>query len=253
MNPAALIFATSKGFHKPNFSIPKAPTMAQTDVPPEAEEDEKACECGEKDCKCDGMAEGSGETGGAVVKPKAVDEEEIEEEPVAEDEAEEPEDAEEDEGEDEPEEIGPLKRYDHASVKSPHYKGFGRVESLHTKGHVPHASNHMMGSKEDPAACIKCYRKMGDGHVPTEDHIAVKVAHLTKLGTPLNPPSKKSAPKPTTKTVRTEPAVEPLPTIVAKSDQEVRAELIAKLNEMLSPEGFRKIAREEAERAAGYV
>lgn len=147
----------------------------------------------------------------------------------------------------------PCKPFDHVRIKAPHYEGVGRIESLHARGHVPHVAEDMIGTPDDPAACIRCYKPMGDGYLPTHDHVAVRVNDLEVLDEPMRPPSK-IRPESKTGALRLDfPIDEPLPQIIVKSDQEVRAELITKLNQMLSPDGFRRIAREEAERAAGFV
>lgn len=218
MNPQALVAAVNKGVHRPVFTLSKVTEMDETpEVEVEEEKAAKPCDCDKADC--DACQE--------RLRTKDVDEEEEGAEAKAatdadfEVEAEAP----DDDDEPEPEELGPLKRYDHVNVKAPHYKGFGRIESIHTKGHVPHAEQDMMGSKEDPAACVKCYKAMGDGHAPTEHHVAARVAHLSKMESPMVPPSKgKRASWDTATKAESDP--EPLPPLVALTESEVQQEAI---------------------------
>lgn len=156
-------------------------------------------------------------------------------------------------------EAGAFQRFDHVQVRAPHYSGVGRIERFSIRGHVPDVAEDMLGTADDPAARIQCYKAMGNGHLPTDDYIAARLAHLTKLAEPMRPPSQAKPAKGATMPPKSQAGPPPLeaepwlPEVVVKSDQEVRAELIARLNEMLTPEGFRRIAREEAERAAGFV
>ncbi len=139
-------------------------------------------------------------------------------------------------------------------MKARGFKGCGVVEKIHRKGLVDHVDEDMVGTKDDPAARVRLYRAYGDGHVPSGQKRACRLKELSRRAEPFKSPSKaKAAPQTVTKISPMGEKPEPLPVVTVKSDQEVRAELIAKLNEMLSPEGFRKIAREEAERAAGFV
>jgi|GEM_PF-2149517 len=154
---------------------------------------------------------------------------------------------------------GPFRRFDPVSVSAPHYNGVGCIESFHLNGHVPDVLEDMIGTTDAPAARVRCYKPMRDGHVPTEDFVAARLADLSPRSAPFS--SSASATDPTKSAAGLTGAGAgvgdlerlPLPRLIAKSDQEVRAELVARLQEMLSPEGFRRIAREEAERAAGYV
>lgn len=124
-------------------------------------------------------------------------------------------------------------RGDHVNVKAPHYKGFGVVQGVHKRGHVPHVANDVMGTEDEPAARVKCFKAMGDGHVPTEDQIGVKCAHLTRMAVPMKPPTKgKAAPATTAKQAPAAAEFEPLPPLVALSDQQIQAKAIAQINEI---------------------
>jgi len=154
---------------------------------------------------------------------------------------------------------GPFRRFDPVSVSAPHYSGVGCIESFHLNGHVPDVLEDMIGTTDAPAARVRCYKPMRDGHVPTQDFVAARLADLSPRSAPFSSPASATAPTKSAAGLTGAGAgvgdLErlPLPRLIAKSDQEVRAELVARLQEMLSPEGFRRIAREEAERAAGYV
>ncbi|AGA28389.1 HK97 family phage prohead protease [Singulisphaera acidiphila] len=278
MNAQALVVAVNKGVHRPVFNL-KVPEDPMETEPIEDAKTKCSCDGDNDDCeKCRQRIRAKAEDDDELEEDEALEEDELEEDEdefdeddeleededefneddeleedegeLEEDEFDEDDELEEDEDDDapEPKAIGPLRQYDHVRVKAPHYNGFGRIESFHTKGHVPHAAEDVIGSKEDPAACIKCYKVMGDGHAPTAHHVAAKLTHLTKLNQPFKTPAqgKRAA-------WETESTIEPLPPLVVQSDQEIRAEMVAKLNAMLSPDGLRKLVREEAERITGVV
>ncbi|WP_159452149.1 HK97 family phage prohead protease [Singulisphaera sp. GP187] len=251
MNPQALVAAVNKGVHRPVFSPqPKAARMSDADAdlahPPDTFTPTNA------DPETSSVTSEGGTT--SAGPPDAeIGKAEEEHTAVA------PETDTAPNGDEVETEVGSFQRFDHVQVKAPHYNGGGRIESFSTRGHVPDVAEDMLGTADDPAARIQCYKPMGDGHLPTHDYIAARLVHLTKLAEPMRPPSPiKTAAKRATTPSRSQPTLagpedNPLPQVVVQSDQEVRAELIAKLNEMLSPDGFRRIAREEAERAAGFV
>jgi phage head maturation protease len=138
----------------------------------------------------------------------------------------EPEDEDEDEDPEEAEAVG-FKRGVHVQVRAPHYKGVGVVQGVYRAGHVPHVEEDIKGTKDDPAARVKAYKAMGDGHVPTDDHVGVKCAHMKALAEPMKAPSTKAAPAPRgTKAVA---AAEPLPPLEALSDEEVQRQAIEAL------------------------
>ncbi|WP_406699244.1 hypothetical protein V5E97_10240 [Singulisphaera sp. Ch08] len=247
MNPQALVAAVNKGVHRPVFSPPPPPPQAPSILDAASPPDVSAGQAVENK---------SGVTVSAPADPPTAGSGTAEEDlatsasasPSESDHA--PNDVEK--ADVDVEEAGGFQRFDHVQVTASHYNGVGRIESFSTRGHVPDVAEDMLGTADNPAARIQCYKAMGDGHLPTCDHIAARLANLTKLAEPMRPPSQIKLAKGTQMTSRTRSA-DPLPQVVVQSDQEVRAELIAKLNEMLSPDGFRRIAREEAERAAGFV
>ena len=243
MNPQALVVAVNKGITRPVYLEAK---MEDEAMEPDAEDKAAGeCKCGKDDCEsCQArktedepkpkVEAGTGGTEGEADAPKAkaMDDE-----------------ADDDFDEDDEEDL-PIKTRDHVDVKAKGFRGCGMVEKIHRKGLVDHVDEDVVGTKDDPAARVRLYKAHGDGHAPTERKMGVKLSQLTKRAEPFKTPSKKSF---TAKNSPMGENHEPLPAVIAKSDQQVRAELIAKLNQMLSPEGFRKIAREEAERAAGFV
>lgn len=215
MNAQALVIAVNKGVHSPVFN-PKSLEAPMDNDEPEVDE-EKACECGKADCpKCKDRMQTKDE-------PEEPDDEEAEDAPEPDDEdfevdADSPVDDEEEEAEG-----AGFKRGDHVKMKAPHYKGFGVVQGVHKRGHVPHVANDIMGTDDEPAARVKCYKAMGDGYSPTQDHVGVKCMHMTKMAEPMGSPSKKtvSAPAETKTAVPAIAATEPLPPLVALSDTEI--------------------------------
>lgn len=221
MNPRALVDAVNKGVHRPVYNLAKGAAMDE-ETPEVEPEDKAACDCGEAKCEeCserlrrkaedDDADEGDDE----APEAKAMDEAETESTEAEEDLDDE---AEEEEG-------AGFKRGDHVKVKSPVYKGVGVVQGVHRRGIVPHANNDLMASKDEPAARVKCYKAMGDGHTPTDFHVAVKCAHMSKMDEPMKPPSKgKRASWDTATKTDDSPIGEstgPLPPLVCLSDTEI--------------------------------
>lgn len=121
---------------------------------------------------------------------------------------------------------------DHVAIKAPHYRGVGVVKGVHTRGHVPDVAEDIVGTTCDPAVRVNCYKAMGDGHVPTEHHVGVRCAHLTKRGEPLRPPSN-TAPSPATcghesKAV-SRSSFDPLPPLETLSDEELQRQALEAL------------------------
>jgi hypothetical protein len=63
----------------------------------------------------------------------------------------------------------------------------------------PNVEQDVMGTADEPAARVKCYKAFGDGHKPTDDHVGVMCKHLTKMAEPMTAPTKKAAPAVATK------------------------------------------------------
>jgi 2'-5' RNA ligase len=196
--------------------------------------DGKPCDCGKPDCEECGEAARAGEAGDS----------DSDSEP-------EPEDDSDDSGEPEPEESGGFRRYDPVDVKAPHYKGFGRIESIHTKGHVPHVEDDVIATREKPLACVKCFRAKGDGFKPTDHHVHAEMKHLTKRVEPFKAPSKPAKPA-----LAARPkgmvAID-LPPLVELSPTEEIALALAKLSRELDSKAIKAMAVEERERQEGYV
>lgn len=235
-NPDALVTTyKAKGILVPAWLNLKANTMDEPtpEVEPDEEVDDKAaCSCDKDECE-------------ACMARKAEDEPDDDE--IDDDEPEEVESKAMDDDFDEDDESElPVKTGDHVDVKCKGLHGCGRVEKIHRKGLVEHVDEDMIGTRDDPAARVRLYKAHGDGHRPSETRIAAKLKSLSRRAEPFKEPSKKSIAEIETK-------AEPLPEIHVQSDQEVRAEMIAKLNAMLSPEGLRKMVREETERITGVV
>lgn len=126
-----------------------------------------------------------------------------------------------------------FKRGDHVKIKAPHYKGFGEVQGVYRKGHVPHVAEDIMGSEKSPAARVKCYKAMGDGHVATRDHIACKCAHMTKMAERMREPTKKTMEPPTARSKATKfQKPEPLPPLVALTDEQQAQRVVDTLARM---------------------
>ena len=203
------------------------------------------------------MAEGSGTAGGYTTKP---DDEETKADamPVDEDPGDEPDD---DFDEDDMDEAGGFKRGDHVHIRAHKshggYKGFGEIERIHKSGHVGDVDNDMMATSDEPAARVKCYRKMGDGHVPTDTKLGVKLKCLKAMDAPMKPPTamKAAEPAPARATPNATKGqrliVDPLPPLVAMSEAEVQAEVLRK-----AEEGRREAAKAavaEVQRLFGVV
>jgi hypothetical protein len=226
-NPDALVTSyKAKGIVVPSWLNLKSEDSMDDETPDETEVDEKAakpCDCGDE--KCAECAERM------RTKDEADDDEPDEPEAKAMDadaaEATEAEEEMDDEAEEE--EGGGFRRGDHVKVRSPHFKGVGVVQGVHHKGVVPHADNDLMASKDEPAARVKAYKAMGDGHTPTGFHVAVKCMHMSKMDSPMVPPTKGKRASYDTATKTAEP--EPLPPLVALSESEVQQEAIKQASE----------------------
>jgi phage head maturation protease len=147
------------------------------------------------------------------------------------------------------EEAGEFRRHDHVDVSAPHFKGCGRIVSLHTKGLVPHVEEHIRGTPESPAARVKCYQAKGDGHVPTDEHVGVMVKHLTKRGKPMEAPTSKSFAAPDLESLP--PLPDPLPALVPLA--EPADQVLAQLHAMLGGDTFKALAADRLEQELGFV
>ncbi len=223
-NPDALVAAyKSRGTPLPSWLQEEMKMSTATDAAVEPGGDEEvvetaddieakaACACGKADCPKCGTHE------------KVADEESDPDET-------EPDDDSDDNGESE--EGAGFRRGDHVKIKAPHYKGFGEVQGVHRKGHVPHVAEDIKGTKDEPAARVKCYKAMGDGYVPTTDHIGAKCAHMTKMAQRMEMPSKKFAPPPERKTAKAAPSHNPLPPLVALTDEEIQQQAVQALSKL---------------------
>lgn len=114
-------------------------------------------------------------------------------------------------------------------------KGVGRVVSIHKDGDmVPDVNEDIMGTPDEPAARVRCYKAMRDGHVPTDHHVGAMCKHLAKTED-LKPP--KDEPKRPKKGVRD--SLPPLPVSTALPPLPVAAPLtIHDLATALSPENI---------------
>lgn len=209
MNPRALVDAVNKGVHRPVYQGTKA-----MDEPKELEDKaETPCECGKADCaKCTAADKDPVET-------KAEDEET----PAAEDEAA----PDEDDFDEADESSLPIKTGDFVDINTRGHRGPGRVEKIHRRGVVDHVDEELYGTKDEPAARVRCYKAHGDGHVACERKMGVRLKDLARRSEPLNPPSKKSVAEIEAKAA----ALAPLPPLVALSEAEVQQESIRQASE----------------------
>lgn len=151
---------------------------------------------------------------------------------------------------DENTEAAGFRRGHHVAIKAPHYRGVGVVKSIHRKGHVPNVPNDVMGTQDEPAARVQCYKAMDDGHDPTVHHVGVKCKHLAPMAEEMKAPTTKAAPAPTTKAkgkAQAAIAVEPLPPLVALSDQELQLRAVKAI------EGLPMAINAELDRRMGCI
>ncbi len=150
-----------------------------------------------------------------------------------------------DRSEDTDEDAGAIKTHDFVKINAPHQKGYGLVKSVHDCGMVPDVDEDVLGTRDNPAARVKCYKAMGDGFVPTEHHSAHHCKHLEKVA-PLRLPSKG---KGRGKSL----ALEALPPLVAISEQQALEEALARLNQLLRPESIQQMVAEELDQRMGCI
>lgn len=144
----------------------------------------------------------------------------------------------------------PVRTHDFVKINAPHHKGHGLVKSVHDSGMVPDVEDDILGTRENPAARVKCYKAVGDGYVATDHHVGHYCKHLETVS-PLPPPSKT---KPSGKGLRHASASsEALPPLVVLTEQQVVKEAIAKLNLLLSPDSIQRMIAEELEMRMGSV
>lgn len=91
------------------------------------------------------------------------------------------------------EEAMSFKPGDHVKCKAPHFKGYGKCMSVHKDGMVPDVEEDLMGTKEEPACRVKCYKAMDGGFVPTKIHKAMLCKHAEPCGELKAPEEKKKA------------------------------------------------------------
>jgi|GEM_PF-4561487 len=133
---------------------------------------------------------------------------------------------------------------DFVKISAPHHKGYGQVKSIHQDGFVPDVDEDVRGTRKEPAARVKCFKTMGDGHAPTDEHLGCKCKHLTKCA-PLKPPSKNKS--------RILSHHELLPPLVGKTDAELVEEAITKLNRLLTSDSIQRMVADELDHRMGYV
>jgi hypothetical protein len=142
---------------------------------------------------------------------------------------------------------------DYVAIDAPGYKGVGLVESLHHDGLVPDAFNDVLGTADEPAARVRCYKALGTGFVATEYRIGVACRDLTRIA-PLAAPSstplaRTAAPGP--------PSLQdgegPLPPLVSLTEAELVDQALARLDSLLRPEAIRAMVADELDRRLGCV
>src|SRR5262249_30714814 len=83
---------------------------------------------------------------------------------------------------------GAIQTHDYVRINAPHHKGYGLVKSIHDCEMVPDVEEDVLGTSENPAARVKCYKAMENGFVPTNHHVGHYCKHLEKVPPP-PPPS----------------------------------------------------------------
>lgn len=141
--------------------------------------------------------------------------------------------------------------HDPVRIAAPDFEGFGLVVSLHGLGLVPDVPNDVLGTRDEPAARVQCYKAVGGGFVPTAYHVGVLCQHLetiAPLPSPVRSGEKTSMP-------RLAPAAPEcsLPPLVPLTEQQVLDGAIANLDRLLRPESIRQMVRTELDRRMGYV
>ena len=91
------------------------------------------------------------------------------------------------------EESLPLRQGHFAKCVGGSHKGMcGKIASVHRGEMVPDVDDDVRGTKAEPAARLCCYKRMGEGHVPTEHHVGVLMSHLERIED-LKAPKKRQA------------------------------------------------------------
>jgi len=104
-----------------------------------------------------------------------------------------PDEAEDDEEDEEP----PLRQGHFAKCIAGNHKGMvGKIVSVHRGEMVPDVDDDVRGTKAMPAARMCCYKRMGEGHMPTQHHVGVHMKNLERIDDLKAPPKRKPKPEP---------------------------------------------------------
>ena len=152
-----------------------------------------------------------------------------------------------DDGDDENEDAG-IRRGDHVKCTKGDYKGMcGKVVSVHKGEMVPDVKDDVIGTQEEPAARVRCYKAIRDGHQPTDHHVGVKCAHLEKVEEFRPPKRTKKEAKIDSLNITIDPSE-----IVTDAELEARRQAAVKAA-LTSPEAAQTFARAIADQLCGAI